>query len=107
MADKQHLYRVEVVNGKATETARKPYSGGDGKTFSVEISIQKGSVVHRINDQTVDTWNDPQRDFSDGSFGFIVPGRTGFPLLGYTEIALRSFSFSRASTLTRVAENIP
>lgn len=92
-ADKQYLYRIEVVNGKATETARKSYSSGDGKTFSVEISIRNGTVVHRINGQTVDTWNDTQRNFTDGSFGFIVPGRSGFGLIGSSEMALRSFSF--------------
>ena len=97
-ADKQHLYRTAIVNGRAVDAVKKAYESGNGRDFAVDIIIRKGTIIHRINGQIVDTWNDVQVDFADGSFGFIVPGRSaGFPLLGNNEIALRNFSFTHAS----------
>ena len=59
--------------------------GGDAENLSVRIDVQGDSVVHALGGVVVDAWNDPQRQFDKGAFGFLVTGRD--------QIAVGRFAF--------------
>jgi hypothetical protein len=87
--DLKVLQRVDKINGKDTDSQRKPHSVDQGGTFDVRIDVD----THKISTflqvggrwEAVDEVSDGERDFASGKFGFYIPGND--------EYAVRNFRF--------------
>ena len=87
--DKKTFYRKQVVNGKETELQKVPLPAQKEKAYTFEIDIDNGSIVHKVYQASkwlvLDSWEEPNRAFGNGKFGFNIPGAD--------EVALSNFSF--------------
>ncbi len=87
--DKKTFWAKEVTNGKSKDREKIQHGGENEKQFTIQIDIAPDHVVHRIkngdNWSTLDSWTQPGRNFSDGKFGFYIPGSD--------EIAISDFKF--------------
>jgi hypothetical protein len=88
--DKKYFYRLQVVNGKEKELQRVPHALERQNVFTLQIDVSSSGVVHKLQMDgkwtPLDDWQEPARAFSNGKFGFLLPG-------GDT-IALSNFSFT-------------
>ncbi len=88
--DKKFFYRDQVTGGKTTEISKVPHGMNKQDYYTIEIDVSATGVVHKIHDgekwNTLDEWIDSTRNFSTGSFGFLIPGSD--------QVALSNFSFT-------------
>jgi hypothetical protein len=87
--DKKTFYRKQVVNGKTTELQKVPLPPQKEKAYTVEVDIDNGSIVHKLFVDSkwiiLDAWEEPNRPFGNGKFGFDIAGND--------EVGLSNFSF--------------
>jgi hypothetical protein len=85
--EKRQLVVKDVVNGRSTERAKIAHNLGDKQIYSVQIDISADTVLTRVHDGSrwivLDTWNAPGRNFSDGKFGFYIPGNDEYGLSNF------------------------
>ena len=76
--DKKTFWAKEVTNGKSKDREKTQHGVDNEKQFSIQIDVGPDHVVHRIkngdNWLTLDSWTEAGRIFSDGKFGFYIPG---------------------------------
>lgn len=89
--DHDNYRRIQCVNGKRSELAKKPH-GLDLREYlmvSLQIEVAPGSLVQKIrqHDQWVvlDTWTEPGLNFAAGRFGLLISGKD--------EVRLSDFAF--------------
>jgi len=87
--DKKTFWAKEVTNGKTKDREKTQHGVESEKQFTIQIDVSPDHVVHRIkngdNWLTLDSWTEPGRNFSDGKFGFYIPGSD--------EIGISDFKF--------------
>jgi len=87
--DKKTFWAKEVTNGKSKDREKTQHGVDNEKSFTIQVDIAPDHVVHRIKNGetwlTLDSWTEPGRNFSDGKFGFFIPGND--------EIAISDFKF--------------
>ena len=88
--DKKTFVVKDVHEGRSIERDRTQHNSGDLRSVDVQVDVSPDRVVTRlkVGQQWVvlDTWNQSGRDFTDGKFGFLVPGSD--------EIGIASFRFN-------------
>jgi hypothetical protein len=88
--DKKNFWAKSVTNGKSKDREKTQHGLENQKTFAIRIEISPDHVVHRLKTGdtwlTLDSWTEPGRIFSDGKFGFYIPGSD--------EIAISDFKFT-------------
>ncbi|MGO9256884.1 MAG: protein kinase domain-containing protein [Bryobacteraceae bacterium] len=88
--DKKTFYRAQVVNGKETQLKKIPLPAQKQSAYTIEMDIANGSIVNRLQDGSnwivLDSWEEPNRAFGNGKFGFYIPGGD--------EVGLSNFSFA-------------
>ncbi|HTB12606.1 MAG TPA: PEGA domain-containing protein [Bryobacteraceae bacterium] len=87
--DKKTFWAKEVTNGKNKDREKTQHGVDNEKSFTIQIDVAPDHVVHRIKNGdtwlTLDSWTEPGRIFSDGKFGFYIPGND--------EIGISDFKF--------------
>lgn len=87
--DKKTFWAKEVTNGKNKDREKTQHGVDNEKAFTIQIDVSSDHVVHRIKNGdtwlTLDSWTEPGRIFSDGKFGFYIPGSD--------EISISDFKF--------------
>jgi len=87
--DKKTFWAKAVTNGKSKERVKTPHGLEDQKTFTLQVDVAPEHVVTRLKNGdtwiTLDSWTEAGRNFSDGKFGFYIPGND--------EIGITDFKF--------------
>jgi len=87
--DKKTFWAKEVTNGKSKDREKTSHGLENAKTFTIQVDVTPDHVVHRLKNGdtwlTLDSWTEPGRIFSDGKFGFYIPGND--------EIGITDFKF--------------
>jgi len=88
--DKKTFWAKEVTNGKSKDREKTQHGLENQKAFTIRVDVSPDHVVHRLKTGdtwlTLDSWTEPGRIFSDGKFGFYIPGSD--------EIAISDFKFT-------------
>ena len=84
-------FRIKnVVNGVTFDRTRVPLAIAKLSWYQFSIAVSHSSVVTSIREdgawRTLDTWKEPDRDFTAGRFGFLIPGTD--------EVGIANFSLS-------------
>ncbi len=90
----KEIVRVEVVNGRQTETGHTAHKLANLNEFDVRIVVERNRIRHEFKQNggwvAVDQMQSHADDLSAGRFGFIVPGNR----LGLAdEVAVKDFVF--------------
>lgn len=91
--DKTEFRRSQVVNGKRSDLVKKPHglSLDEYLLASLQVEVAPASIVNRVRkgDQWVvlDTWNAPDRNFTQGRFGIIVSGKDEVRMSGFSFVS--------------------
>jgi hypothetical protein len=76
--DKKNFQAKDVREGRAFDRERTQHNSGELKSIEVQVEVAGDRVTNRlrVGQQWVvlDSWTQPGRDFTDGKFGFLVPG---------------------------------
>jgi hypothetical protein len=76
--DKKTFWAKEVTNGKSKDREKTQHGVDNEKQFTIQVDVSPDHVVHRIKNGdswlTLDSWTEQGRIFSDGKFGFYIPG---------------------------------
>lgn len=87
--DKKTFWAKTVVNGKSKDREKTQHGLENQKTFTIQVDVAPEHVVTRIKNGdtwiTLDSWTEAGRNFSDGKFGFYIPGND--------EIGITDFRF--------------
>jgi hypothetical protein len=87
--DKKTFWAKEVTNGKSKDREKTQHGLENAKSFTIQVDVTPDHVVHRLKNGdtwlTLDSWTEPGRIFSDGKFGFYIPGND--------EIGISDFKF--------------
>jgi hypothetical protein len=87
--DKKTFWAKEVTNGKSKDREKTQHGLENQKTFTIQVDVTPDHVVHRLKNGdtwlTLDSWTEQGRIFSDGKFGFYIPGSD--------EIGITDFKF--------------
>ena len=87
--DKKTFWAKEVTNGKSKDREKTAHGLENAKSFTIQVDVTPDHVVHRLKNGdtwlTLDSWTEPGRIFSDGKFGFYIPGND--------EIGISDFKF--------------
>jgi hypothetical protein len=88
--ERDELSRTEVVNGQKAKPVRVRQDVKLDEFLSIRVEISPDTILHRLfrgQQWTIlDTWRVPGASFSQGKFGFHIPGRD--------KIGLSSFTFT-------------
>jgi len=88
--DRKHFYRSEVRNGELTPQLKVAHGVEKKGYYTVQVVVTPTSILHELYDGTkwipLDAWREAGRDFTNGKFGFYIPGND--------EVALTNFAFS-------------
>lgn len=88
--DKKNFVSKDVVNGKSTDREKTAHEEDKDMSYAIQIDVTPERVVHKLKsgDQwiVIGSWNQPGRNFTDGQFGFYIPGND--------EIAVMEFKFT-------------
>jgi hypothetical protein len=88
--ERNQLNRIEVVNGEKSKPVRVRHDAKLDEFLTLRVEVSHDTILHRLyyNQQwtVLDTWQAPGADFSQGKFGFHIPGRD--------KIGLSSFTFT-------------
>jgi hypothetical protein len=76
--DKKNFQAKDVREGRAFDRERTQHNAGELKSVEIQVEITGDRITNRmkVGQQWVvlDSWTQPGRDFTDGRFGFLVPG---------------------------------
>ncbi len=89
--DGRSLYHTVVRNGRRNERPRVAHDLGEWRYCSVQVEVRPSAIVHRV--RKGEEWitlsqvaGEPGRDFTEGAFGFYIPGDD--------QVGLSYFSFT-------------
>ncbi len=86
--DKKTFWAKEVTNGKSKDREKTAHGLENAKSFTIQVDIAPDHVAHRMKNGdtwlTLDSWTEPGRIFSDGKFGFYIPGNDEIGITGFT-----------------------
>jgi len=86
--DKRTYYRLQVNNGKETQMKKAPHGLDKQNAYTVEIDVAPGRIVHKLWDGSkwmiLDDWQEAGRTFSNGKFGFLLPGSDTFTISNFS-----------------------
>lgn len=75
--DKSNLARSQVINGKRRELLKTKHGVRGQDAVTVAIEIDRHKLTHRVLAdgvwKTVETWENPDVDFTAGRFAFVIP----------------------------------
>jgi hypothetical protein len=87
--DKKNFAAKAVTNGKNKDREKTPHGLDNQKSFTIQVDVTPEHVVTRLKNGdawiNLDTWTEQGRNFSDGKFGFYIPGND--------EIGITDFKF--------------
>ncbi len=87
--DKKTFWAKSVTNGKSKDREKTQHGVENQKTFTIQVDVEPEHVVTRLKNGdtwiTLDSWTEAGRNFSDGKFGFYIPGND--------EIGITEFHF--------------
>ncbi|HVO99862.1 MAG TPA: PEGA domain-containing protein [Bryobacteraceae bacterium] len=87
--DKKTFWAKSVTNGKNKDREKTQHGLENQKTFTIQVDVAPEHVVTRLKNGdtwiTLDSWTEAGRNFSDGKFGFYIPGND--------EIGITEFRF--------------
>jgi len=87
--DRKTFWTGVIEKGTRFERVKAPHNLDNPKAFTIQIEIAPGQMVQKVrkgNEWTVlDTFAEPDRDFTKGKFGFLIQGND--------EIAISDFKF--------------
>ncbi len=76
--DKKNFLSKDVREGRAFDRERTQHNGGELRSVDIQVEVAGDRITNRmrVGQQWVilDSWTQPGRDFTDGKFGFLVPG---------------------------------
>jgi hypothetical protein len=76
--DKKNFQSKDVREGRAFDRERTQHNSGELRSVEIQVEVAGDRVTNRmrVGQQWVvlDSWTEPGRDFTDGKFGFLVPG---------------------------------
>ena len=85
--ERKQLIVKDVVNGKTTERKKTPHPLDKTNIYHLQIDISKDSISTQIYDGQkwilLDKWDQSGRSFSDGKFGFLIPGSDQYGLADF------------------------
>jgi hypothetical protein len=78
--DKKNFYRIQVVNGRKTELAKTPHGQQEkAEYFTIRVDVSPDAIEHYIRRGNqwapLDSRKTPGAQFSNGKFGFYIPGK--------------------------------
>ncbi len=90
--DRRWLYHTVVRNGRKNERPRVAHNLGDWQHCTVQVEVSSGAIIHRVRRgeewvTLVQTPGEPGRDYTQGKFGFYIPGDD--------QIGLSNFRYTR------------
>jgi len=87
--DRKNFWTGVIKNGEKLERVKTPHNLGNQKAFTVKLDIEPDRLVQSVlvgnQWKTLDTFSEPGRDYTQGHFGFLIPGSD--------EIAISDFKF--------------
>jgi len=87
--DRKNFWAGVIEKGKRLERIKEPHNLENPKSFTIQIEVTPERLVQRLrmgNDwKVIETFVEPGRDFTQGKFGFLIPGND--------EIAISDFKF--------------
>lgn len=87
--DKRWLYHTVVRNGRKSERPKVAHELGEWQHCTLQIEVSEGAIVHRVRkgEQWVtvsQTAGEPGRDYTQGRFGFYIPGDDQIGISNFT-----------------------
>ncbi len=87
--DKKTFWAKSVTNGKSKDREKTQHGLENQKAFTIQVDVAPEHVVTRLKNGdtwiTLDSWTEAGRNFSEGKFGFYIPGND--------EIGITDFHF--------------
>lgn len=87
--DKKTFWAKSVTNGKSKDREKTQHGLENQKAFTIQVDVAPEHVVTRLKNGdtwiTLDSWTEAGRNFSEGKFGFYIPGND--------EIGITEFHF--------------
>jgi hypothetical protein len=87
--DRKNFWSGVIKNGERFERVKAPHNLGNQKAFTLQIDISPDRLVQSVlvgnQWKVLDTFSEPGRDYTQGRFGFLIPGND--------EIAISDFKF--------------
>lgn len=87
--DRKNFWAGVMSKGKRLERVKAPHHLGNQKAFTIQIEVTPGRLVHKVREgeawKVLDNFAEPDRDFTQGQFGFLIQGND--------EIAISDFKF--------------
>ena len=88
--DKKNFTIKEIREGRSLDRGKRSQPGGDLRSVEIQVEVSGDRVTNRMKVgqqwMTLDSWTVPGHDFTDGKFGFFVPGSD--------EIGITNFHYS-------------
>jgi hypothetical protein len=89
--DDDNFYRTVIRKGQKTDEIKVP-DKGDKKSFrTIQIRVSPTEIVHQIKHgdrwTVLDRWTQPGANFSQGKFGFYIPGNDQVALSNFAHYA--------------------
>ncbi len=88
--DKKNFTVKEIREGRSLDRGKRTQPGGDLRSVEIQVEVAGDRVTNRMKVgqqwMTLDSWTMPGHDFTDGKFGFFVPGSD--------EIGITNFHYS-------------
>ena len=88
--DKKNFYRSRLNQGRESDSKKISHLEEKDNTYTIQIDVGTTGIVHKLYDGekwiTMDTWVAAGQNFTEGKFGFLLPGSD--------TIAISNFSFT-------------
>jgi hypothetical protein len=87
--DRKTFWAGVIAKGQRLERVKAPHNLGNRKAFTIQIEVTPDRLVQKVRVgeewKVLDTFSEPDRDFTQGKFGFLIQGSD--------EIAISDFQF--------------
>jgi len=87
--DRKNFWAGVVERGKRLERVKQAHNLGNQKSFAIQVEIFADRAIQKVRVgsdwRVLDTFAEPDRAFTNGKFGFLLPGND--------EIAIADFKF--------------
>jgi hypothetical protein len=89
--DKKNFQAKDVREGRAFDRERTQHNSGELRSVDIQVEVTGDRITNRmkVGQQWVvlDSWTQPGRDFTDGKFGFFVPGSDEIGIANFRYVA--------------------
>ena len=86
--DRKNFWAGVIENGKRLERTKAAHNLGNQKSFTIQVEVTADRAVQRVRVgqdwKVLDTFAEPDRDFTRGKFGFLVQGNDEIAISGFT-----------------------